>query len=208
MVTVIQVKNLFLLCLLCPWFLFADAVELQVAKLDATIGATLDAIYAEKTEALSNLEKEARVRAVLEENYDLSVLIRRAIGRNWNRLNSDEQAELLELVKQLVVSAYVGNMKRFSRPEVSFEDPIVISQRRMEIPSTVTSEDVSVSVLYRLGRLESGWQVYDIVAEDISLVANYRQQIDDHFRKKSAQELIARLKEILKKKEIRDASLP
>ena len=60
----------------------------------------------------------------------------------------------------------------------------------MEIPSTIKLGETVYSVLYRLGRMRSGWQIYDIVAEDISVVSNYRQQIDDHFRKGNGRELI------------------
>jgi phospholipid transport system substrate-binding protein len=50
---------------------------------------------------------------------------------------------------------------------------------------------------YRFGRLQSGWQIYDILAEGISMVANYRQQIDDHFRNDNAQALVKKLDELL-----------
>jgi phospholipid transport system substrate-binding protein len=40
--------------------------------------------------------------------------------------------------------------------------------------------------------------MYDIVAEGISIVANYRQQFDDHFRRGTAAELIQKLEELLK----------
>jgi ABC-type transporter MlaC component len=72
----------------------------------------------------------------------------------------------------------------------------------MEIPSTVDLGDKQVNVLYRLGRLKSGWQIYDVVAEDISVVSNYRQQIDDHFRRGDAEGLVAKLKELLTKETI------
>jgi ABC-type transporter MlaC component len=52
--------------------------------------------------------------------------------------------------------------------------------------------------------MSSGWQIYDIVAENISVVSNYRQQIDDHFRKGDGAGLVARLEELLKQDEIND----
>ena len=185
----------------------ASSQQPQVAQLQAVTTEVLDAIYADSAASLSNEEKQARVRAVLEENYDLNVIIRRAIGRNWRRLDGSQQEKVLELVKQLVVKAYVDSMNGRERPELSFGEAIQISDKRMEIPSTVTSDGTSVSVLYRLGRMRSGWQIYDVVAENISVVANYRQQIDDHFRKGSAEELISRLKELINKEEITDETL-
>ena len=57
-------------------------------------------------------------------------------------------------------------------------------------------------MVYRLGRLQSGWQIYDIVGEDISMVSNYRQQFDDHFRKGNGQQLIEKLEDLLNEGEL------
>ena len=199
---------IFTLCLsVIGHALAASASQPQVARLQAATAQVLGAIYADEAQSLSNEEKQAKVRTALEQEYDLSVMIRRAIGRNWRRLDSSQQERVLELTKQLVVKAYVDNMNGRERPEVSFGEAIQISDKRMEIPSTVTSDGTSVSVLYRLGRMRSGWQIYDVVAENISVVANYRQQIDDHFRKGSADELVTRLEELLNKEKITDETL-
>jgi phospholipid transport system substrate-binding protein len=50
--------------------------------------------------------------------------------------------------------------------------------------------------------LKTGWQIYDIVAEDISIVSNYRQQFDDHFRKGNGAQLIEKLEKLLKQEEL------
>ena len=50
---------------------------------------------------------------------------------------------------------------------------------------------------YKLARMQSGWELYDLVAEEISLVSNYRQQFDDHFRRGNAAKLIEKLEELL-----------
>jgi ABC-type transporter MlaC component len=100
------------------------------------------------------------------------------------------------------VKAYVKGMNGESKPEVQLGETIEITGKRMEIPSKVKMDEKTVNVLYRLGRMKSGWQIYDIVAEDISMVANYRQQIDDHFRKGDGQDLINKLNELLTKEDI------
>jgi phospholipid transport system substrate-binding protein len=199
---------IFFSCFVAAMQVFAaSATQTHVDQLKATTTDVLDAIYADSAQPLSKKEKQARVRAVLEKNYDLDVIIRRAIGRNWRQLDSSQQEKVLELVKQLVIKTYVDNMNGRERPEVRFGEAIQISDKRMEVPSTVTSEGTSISVLYRLGRLRSGWQIYDVVAENISVVANFRQQIDDHFRKGSAEALITRLEELLNKEEIANETL-
>lgn len=180
------------------------AEEGQREKLQSTIDAALDVIYSDCCSELTVEDKQAMVRERIEANYDLDVIIRRAIGRNWQLMKTSEQETVLELVKKLVLKAYVDGLEGKSRPEVTLGDVTTISDTRIEIISTINLDGKTYFVLYRLGRMASGWQIYDIVAENISVVSNYRQQIDDHFRKGNAAELIARLEELLQKNDINE----
>lgn len=172
-------------------------------KLKETVDAALDAVYGECCQSLSAEEKQRKVREVIEANYDFNVIIRRAIGRNWNQMNARQQETVLDLIKQLVVKAYIDGLNgRSSRPEVSFGETLMVTDNRAEVPSTVKLDDQTVNIVYRLGRMESGWQLFDIVAEDISVVSNYRQQFDDHFRRSDAEALIGKLQELLKKDQL------
>jgi ABC-type transport system involved in resistance to organic solvents, auxiliary component len=101
-----------------------------------------------------------------------------------------------------VLKAFINNMSGRSRPEITFGETVNITDNRIEIPSTVVLDGNTFNVLYRLGRLKSGWEIYDIVAENISVVSNYRQQLDDHFRKGTGAELISKLEELLQKDDI------
>lgn len=191
---------IFLIGLLAAHLSYATDAEAE--KLSGTIESVLDVIYGEGSRDQSIQEKQAKVRAVLESSYDLDIMIRRAIGRNWQRMNAEEQTRVLELVKQITVKSYVRGMEGKQRPEVKLGKLVAISDKRMEVDSTIRLDGNTYYVLYRLGRMPSGWQIYDIVAENISVVSNYRQQIDDHFRRKDTTSLIERLEELLNKDEI------
>ena len=181
-----------------------SAQEAQKEKLQGMIDATLDVIYSETYASLSANEKQLKVRQKLESSYDLDVMIRYAIGKNWRRMNKTEQLEVLELVKQLVLKAYVIGLEGKDRPTVTFGELIEIGKARIEIESTMVLDVKTYYILYRLRKMDSGWQIYDIVAENVSMSSNYRGQIDDHFRKGSAADLIARLKDLLAKDEINE----
>tara|TARA_B100001057_G_scaffold110330_1_gene108401 strand:- start:2044 stop:2658 length:615 start_codon:yes stop_codon:yes gene_type:complete len=173
-----------------------SAEELERQRLQGTIDATLDVLYGAAD--ISFDEKQGKVCEILEENYDLDVMIRRAIGRNWRLMSELEQVRVLELVRKLVLKAYIKALEGKDRPVVNLGEEILISDKRMEIESTVLLGEQNFYILYRLGRMRSGWQIYDIVAESsISVVSNYRQQFDDHFRKGSGAELITRLEDLL-----------
>lgn len=181
-----------------------SAQELQKEKLQGMIDATLDVIYSQTFASLSANEKKLKVREKIESSYDLDVMIRYAIGKNWRRMNEQEQLEVLELVKQLVLKAYVIGLEGKDRPTVTFGELTEIGKARIEIESTMVLDAKTYYILYRLRQMDSGWQIYDIVAENVSMSSNYRGQIDDHFRKGSAADLIARLKDLLAKDEINE----
>lgn len=181
-----------------------SAEEAQRAKLQGTIDAALDVIYSDCCASLSDEEKQAKVRQTIEASYDLDVIIRRAIGRNWGVLSPREQEEVLELVKQLVLKAYAKGLKGKGRPQVTLGEVTTTSEGRMEIESKIFLDGKTFYVLYRLRKMQSGWQIYDIVAENVSVVSNYREQLDDHFRKGTGAELITRLKELLQQDEINE----
>lgn len=181
-----------------------SAQEAQKEKLQGMIDATLDVIYSETYASLSANERQVKLREKLESSYDLNVMIRYAIGKNWRRMNEREQLELLELVKQLVLKAYVTGLEGKDRPLVTLGELREIGKARIQIESTVVLDAKTYYILYRLRQMDSGWQIYDIVAENISMSSNYRGQIDDHFRKGSGADLIARLRDLLAKDEINE----
>ena len=181
-----------------------SAQEAQKEKLQGMIDATLDVIYSETYASLSANEKQLKVREKLESSYDLDVMIRYALGKNWRRMNEQEQLEVLELVKQLVLKAYVTGLEGKDRPTVTLGELTEIGKARIEIESTMVLDAKTYYILYRLRQMDSGWQIYDIVAENVSMSSNYRGQIDDHFRKGSAADLITRLKDLLAKDQINE----
>ena len=126
------------------------------------------------------------------------VIIRRTMGRNWKLLSPLEQSEVKELITRLITKGFVEGLQGLERPNVEYGEQVMITEKRFEIPSVITFPDGKVfNVVYRFGRLKTGWQIYDIVAEDVSVVSNYRQQFDDHFRKGTGAELIDKLKKLL-----------
>lgn len=181
-----------------------SAQEAQKEKLQGMIDAALDVIYSDTNTTLSANEKQAQVREKLESSYDLDVMIRYAIGKNWRRMNEQEQLEVLELVKQLVIKAYVMGLDGKDRPSITLGELTEIGKARIEIESTMVLDTKTYYILYRLRQMKSGWQIYDIVAENVSVSSNYRGQIDDHFRKGSGADLITRLKDLLAKDKINE----
>ena len=175
----------------------------ETAKLAATMEATLDIMYLDAYKDYTSAQRQDAVRAIVEDQYDLEVLIRRAMARNWSLLTADEQMQVRNLIDQLIVKSFVEGMAGKDRPILDCGAVIEVTSKRIEVPVVISfPSGKTFNVLYRLGLLKTGWQIYDIVAEDISIVSNYRQQFDDHFRKGNGAQLIEKLEKLLKQEEL------
>ena len=80
------------------------------------------------------------------------------MGRNWKLLKIDEQGRVSDLIKQLIVKAYDEGLNGKARPVVSYGEVIQVSEKRLEVPSRLCWGIKTFNLLYRLGRLKSGWQ--------------------------------------------------
>ena len=175
----------------------------ETAKLATTMEATLDIMYLDAYKDYTSAQRQDAVRAIVEDQYDLEVLIRRAMARNWSLLTADEQMQVRNLIDQLIVKSFVEGMAGKGRPILDCGAVIEVTSKRIEVPVVISfPSGKTFNVLYRLGLLKTGWQIYDIVAEDISIVSNYRQQFDDHFRKGNGAQLIEKLEKLLKQEEL------
>lgn len=184
--------------LACLFQAIASAEVDPAVKLKDSIETALNVFFEPDAASVSAEEKRKRIAALLSERYDLSYIMRRAMGRNWQKLSSSEQGELLSLFQLLVVKVTYDRLSSgIEKPEIRYSETIYESDLRVRIPSVITMEGITYRVAYRLAKAASGWQIIDIVAEEISFVSNYRQQFNDHFRRKDGAALIEKLKEML-----------
>ena len=157
-----------------------------------TVEAVIEVMYqADESANLEDLRNQ--VLEVLERSFSFDVLVRRTLGRNWARLDESQQKQIIELATELMIHTYTKEFQTGARPTVTFKKPLELSANKIEISSVLSLPDNKINLSYRLARLESGWQVYDLIVEGVSIVSNYRKQFDAHFLKKDGDQLIDQL---------------
>jgi phospholipid transport system substrate-binding protein len=168
------------------------AADDPAPALVATINGVVDLALGQSPAAIQERLPEIRTR--MSESFATEVIVQRAFGRNWQRLTPPQQAEAIDLVGRLIIRTYALQLSAGERPTINVTASREIGPDRHEIVSTVVYQGDAVNVLYRLGRINGSWKVYDVLAEGVSVVGNYRQQFDAHFQKNSADALLLLLK--------------
>lgn len=174
-----------------------SALEDPSINLQESVSKVLNVLYEDASMVKDAADKESIILEKLAEHYDMNIIIRRCIGRNWQKIDESNQPVVLSLIKRLVVRAYCDGMKGQNKPEIKFQDTVFVSDKRAEIETSILLGNKKIKLTYKLGKMRSGWQIFDLVIENISLVVTYRNQFDAFFLKNDSDALVKQLNELL-----------
>ena len=139
-------------------------------------------------------EKRSLLQKVIGERFDYEEMGKRTLGLHWRDLNDAQQKEFVELFQNFLSNTYAGNVDGYSGEQVEY-----LKERRKgefaEVQTKVMSPKIEVPLDYRLMRKSTGWMVYDVVIDGVSLVKNFRGQFDRIIRGSSFQGLLDKLRE-------------
>jgi len=187
-----------LLALLAVPSLRANELETTRDALEGTLNQLLDVLHASDSKVPYS-QKRTQIVDILNQRFSFDVIIQRALGRNWSKLNDAQKDQVYTLITDLVLQSYTKELQDGPRPKITLKDPEVVTSSKIEIDSVVVLNNSEINISYRLANIrDRGWQVYDVLVEGVSMVSNYRKQFDEHFQKKSASDLIELLKDRLK----------
>ena len=168
-------------------------------KLNMSVEKVIDILYDDQRYSnLNKIEIEDAILEFLSSQYELDIIIRRTLGRNWNKIESEHQEKIMYLIKRLVVRAYVDGMLGQRIPNIKNSNTIYISEKRAEVPQIIDFGNINISIIYRFGLIDDMWQIFDIVIEDMSIVVNYRDQFDAYFNKNNSLDLINDIETLLR----------
>jgi len=166
-------------------------------QLHSAIVEAIDLLHNSEADA-SPAEKRDEIVERFSSTFSFDLIIRRALGRNWNQLTGEQQGTLTDLITDLLINAYTGEIAGAEKPEVELLGTDELSSNKIEVLTKVSYRNTMASISYRLANVKDrGWQIYDVLVEGVSMVNNYRKQFDDHFRKGDAEGLISSLREKL-----------
>ena len=167
-----------------------ETVESGVNNLLSTLG---DPAF----NAKSKDEQVAELGTQIEKVFDFTELSKRTLGRDWKKMNAEQQKEFVKLFKELLQGVYADRLLAYSDQKVLFDKETMLKKGRAEVQSYLqTSDNKKIPLFYRLTNKSGSWKVYDVIIEGVSMVKNYRTQ----FRKILAKDSPDKLLEILRDK--------
>jgi phospholipid transport system substrate-binding protein len=145
---------------------------------DAMVKSTVDEVL---TVIKQNKDKRA-LRELAEQkvlpHFDFRRMTQLAAGRAWRDANPAQQQALEKSFRTLLVNTYTSALLISATGSETVEvKPVHVTAEQDEVTVKTTVKDASkqpIIIEYRLARSAGGWQVFDVVVENLSLVTNYR----------------------------------
>lgn len=120
-------------------------------------------------------ERRIKLREVISERFDFDEMAKRSLGPQWAKITPEEQTEFVRVFSNLLAKTYMNRVEKVTR------DMVKVESENLDFPKSVVKSKVisdgSVFPLdYRLQNVNGTWKVYDVIIENIGLVANYRNE--------------------------------
>lgn len=139
----------------------------------------------------------ALLDTLIDKHFAFATTTRLAVGPAWRDFSADDQAKATALFSRLVIRTYADRVTGDTRPKIVYGQPLELKAGRVEVPTTTNTAGQTYAVAYRLeldrATQPARWRVYDVVAEGVSLISNYRSQFEPIIKKSGAPGLIATL---------------
>jgi phospholipid transport system substrate-binding protein len=139
-------------------------------------------------------ERRAAVRKLAAEAFDVQETARRALGPHWQQRTPAEREEFVQLFADLLEQTYISKIDLYGGERLRFTDERIDGDAAVVRAKVTTRQGTEVPVEGRMHKRSDRWLIYDVVIENISLVANYRAQFDRIIRTSSYGELVKRLR--------------
>jgi phospholipid transport system substrate-binding protein len=135
-----------------------------------------------------------RLREIVYPLFDFEEMAKRSLGPHWRRLNPQQQTEFVASFRELLEKTYADKIDLYEGQKVAFTGETV-DKDFAQVDTRVIGKQQSYSVDYRLHLVNGKWKIYDVIAENISLVNNYRSQFNRVLSNSSYDELLKIIKE-------------
>jgi phospholipid transport system substrate-binding protein len=164
-------------------------------QIKATVDNAVGLLRESRNTTAAAKDLREQLRQILFTRFDFSEMARRALGAHWRRRTATEQQEFVQLFTELLERQYAGIIESYTDEKI-----VYVGERAdgafAEVNSKIfTAKGQELSINYKAQLVGQEWKVYDVIAEEISLVNNFRSQFNRVISSSSYEELVRRLRE-------------
>ena len=159
------------------------------------------------TEVLENIHKDKDIQAGNKQKikdlieakilpqFDFTRMTRLALGRFWNQATPAQQQELTNEFRSLLVRTYSASLNSYKDQKIDYK-PLKLNPGETDVvvkTAILQSNGRGIPIDYTVIKSPTGWKIYDISVDGVSLVVNYRSSFAHEIQQGGIPKLISTL---------------
>lgn len=172
---------------------------------ETTVNGIIDILKTREDQSkLTEKDREA-IRHVVEGRFDYMEMSKRSLGREWRSVSDADRKKFADIFRQLLERSYGNRLAGYRNQRVEYE-PAEFKGNKARVKTMVIDATKRTPVEYRLHQTPTGWQVYDIKIEGVSLVSTFRTDFSQTLDKEGFAGLLHTLEKKVADLKARDAA--
>lgn len=189
-------SSLVLLLVLASWLAtpLGEAHALEARQVVQR--ATDEILVVLRNHELTDSAKRTRIEEIAYANFDFERMAKLALARSYKKLDETQRLEFQQEFRRHLALTYGRSIETYSDEDIE----IGSSRTHKNGDETVAGKVVGgkndgATLDWRMRRRDETWKVIDVVIEGVSMIANFRAQVQDIVKKKGPAALIEQLRE-------------
>ncbi|MDT8390664.1 MAG: ABC transporter substrate-binding protein [Lentisphaeria bacterium] len=147
----------------------------------------------------TSLDNDTRINAfdtLLNESCHLDLMAMLSLGKtHWMAFTPEQREEFIKSYTRLIVRSYYEKIKQVDTTDiaVTYTKNEAVSKTKRELEATMRAGETILNVVYKFTMRNTGWGVYDVEIEGVSLIVSYRSQFNDFLATRPPEELLSEL---------------
>lgn len=139
----------------------------------------------------------AKMRPAVEAAFDISTMIKYAVGTDWDKTAPADQKALTEAFARMTAAQYAGNFDSFTSEKFVVDPNVTVRGTDHYVSSQLITPSQKVTFIYRLRQFGSSWKIIDILLDgSISQLTVYRSDFSATFKSGGAAALVKKMNDL------------
>ena len=139
-----------------------------------------------------------RLHAIIEQlilpHFDFRQMSQWVLGPHWRSASPEQRDAFVEQFEALLVRTYSSALVDYRNQRVNYLPARERSADEVTVRAIIDQGGgPAIPIAYEMHRSDTGWKVYDVAIDGVSLVINYRSSFGHEIRRNGIDGLIQRL---------------
>jgi len=169
-----------------------SAADDPMAVVKQTVNQALTVLRDKQTPTAN---RQQQLRDIVSATFDFAAMSKSAMGYYWRQITPDQQQEFQKVFITFIENSYLAKINEFTSGEVKYLSAQSDDPQYSKVKTSVVMPNTGpIALDFLLLNKDSRWQVYDVKVDEISIIANYRNQFNRIMSNKGYDTLIQDLK--------------